>query len=339
MSGLAAWLHHSGWPVEIVAGRRRPGRDVGEDVPVDLLESWEQRRWPQGLDEASSLVAGMAFRLRRLAPWLVDAFLYADAVAAHMADQPYVVSFGGMVAPELFTGRPELWQLFSLAAQGARRIVVPSRAAADHLKAMFGFDAVVVPDGVDMARFADAHVRRQPGLILGPVFADDARHRIEVLIDAFGMVAGQVPEAELVITGPVDASRCETLVARVPADVRHRVRMVGAADRQRMVTWYARATVTCAPAAAEASGTSLVESLAAGTPVVAAASGVHREIVTGPEGILYATDDARACAEALIRMLRESADGERQDVCRRRARDFDWTVIGPQLASVYREAR
>lgn len=335
VSELASWLHGRGWQVEIVTGRRRPGRDVTADVPADLLRSWEQRRWPQGLDEASSVVAGMAFRLRRFAPWLVHAFLAADAAAAALADRPYVVSYGGMIQPEVFTGHPQLWQLFQLVSRGARQIICPSVAAADHLEAMYGLRAEVVPPGVDTARFADLRVPQQPGLILAPGSADDPQARLPLLFDAFAEVARQRPDAELAVIGPGRPDAVRELLGRLPAGVASRVRPVGPVDRQRQAAWYARAAVTCVPGVRQGFPQALVESLAAGTPVVAANDGGAPEIVTPEVGVLFTADDTGACARRLLDTLDLSADAATAALCHRRAAEFDWDAVGPRLVELY----
>lgn len=337
VSELASWLHGRGWQVEIVTGRRRPGRDVTADVPSDLLASWEERRWPQGLDEASSIVAGMAFRLRRFAPRLVHAFLAADAAAAALADRPYVVSYGGMIQPEVFTGHPQLWQLFQLVSHGARRIICPSAAAAEHLEAMYGLPAEVVPPGVDTARFADLRVPRQPGLILAPSSPDDPQARLALLIDAFAEAARQRPDAELAVVGPGRPDAIRDLLGRLPAAVASRVRPIGPVDRQRQLTWYGRAAVTCVPAVRQGFSQALVESLAAGTPVVAANDGGAPEIVTPEVGFLFSADDPEACARRLVQALELSDDPATQSRCQRRAADFDWDAVGPRLVELYQQ--
>ncbi len=337
MSGLAAWFHHHGWPVEIVASSRPAQRDDLDEVPVGLLEQWESRRWSQ-LDPTSSAVAGLAFRLRRLSPWLVHAFTVSGAVAAQLAEHPYVLAYRSMTAPDTFTGRPDRWRLFTLATEGAGAVVCPSRAAAEHLETMFHVRAHVVPDGVDVARFSEVTVERQPGLVVCVADADDERARLDVLVDAFARVAREVPHAELVVVGPCSEQRRRQLIARLPDHARGRLRVVGAADRSRTAQWQARAAVVCLPAVAQASAPSLVEALAAGTPVVGADSGAIPEVVGPDVGSLFTPDDALTCARALRDVLERSAtDPSLPAACRDRAARYDWSEVGPQLLRIYQE--
>jgi glycosyltransferase involved in cell wall biosynthesis len=74
----------------------------------------------------------------------------------------------------------------------------------------------------------------------------------------------------------------------------------------------------------------LVESLAAGTPVVAARSGAAREIVTDDRiGRLFDADDEGDLARAIEEAIELGADAETPARCRERAADYDWSrVIG-----------
>jgi glycosyltransferase involved in cell wall biosynthesis len=267
-----------------------------------------------------------------------------------MADLPYVLGIGGIVSPDTFTGRPGLWQLFVLAAEGARGIVCPSRAAARELAEMFGFDVEVVPDGVETSRFDGLRVERQAGLVVGQLAGDDHRARAELLVDSFPAVAQAVPGAELALLGPTGEVRRRALLDRLPEALRSRVVLTGPLDRIRTAVWYARASVTCLPAVRVAFGRPLAESLAAGTPIVGADDGAVPELLadgddpTGrvrapsPLGAAFTADDPVSCARALVTVLGDGHDPSRAEACRGRAARYDWSVVGPLLVDLYGRA-
>lgn len=85
----------------------------------------------------------------------------------------------------------------------------------------------------------------------------------------------------------------------------HRIRLMG--FRLPVEPWMAACDVVLAPAVNEGFGRSLVEALAVGTPVVAASSGGHREIIRdGESGLLVPPDDVTALADAALRVLQDS---------------------------------
>ena len=100
---------------------------------------------------------------------------------------------------------------------------------------------------------------------------------------------------------------------RVPvaAEVRARIAELGLENSCRVMgacfpieNWLAGCDLLLAPAVNEGFGRTLVESMMVGTPVIAAASGGHLEIVeTGINGVLAPPDDAEAFANAAIELL------------------------------------
>jgi phosphatidylinositol alpha-mannosyltransferase len=99
---------------------------------------------------------------------------------------------------------------------------------------------------------------------------------------------------------------------------------------------YASAWVTVLPAVHEAFGLVLVESLAAGTPVVAARSGAVPEIVTSKGiGALFEPDDVQALRAALEEGLEIARRRGVSGRCRKRAQDFDWNALAERWEEIY----
>jgi glycosyltransferase involved in cell wall biosynthesis len=103
---------------------------------------------------------------------------------------------------------------------------------------------------------------------------------------------------------------------------------VEAGGEVRLAELYAESWASVLPAVGEPFGLVLVESLAAGTPVVAARSGACPEIIDRDAvGRLCDPDDAGALAAAMAEALELSGGSGTRAACRDRARDFDWNDL------------
>jgi glycosyltransferase involved in cell wall biosynthesis len=94
------------------------------------------------------------------------------------------------------------------------------------------------------------------------------------------------------------------------------------------------------PSEHEAFGLVLVESLASGTPVVAAASGGIAEIVDPGAGVgaLTPVGDIGALAAAIVETVRLAADPETPARCAAHAQRWSWDSVGPAHLAAYEAA-
>lgn len=336
MVGLARWLNGTGHSAEILAGGPRSERYELEGIPVRLVRHPDLRRVHPKLSSDLLLIPGLTAELRRRRGSLVHSFLYVDAAAARLAGRPYVISYGGIALARSFEGRSAHRRAFLFASSGARAIICPSEASARHLRMTFGLAALVVPNGLDTERFA-LDTPRIPDLIFCAATPDDPRKRIEVLVDAFGIVASQRPGAELVLAGTASPDTRASLSGRLEPRVAGRLKFLGDLDAAEVAEWNARASVACLPSLNEAFGLVVLEALAAGTPVVGASSGGIPEIVDSHVGALFIPDDAAGCAAALLEVMARAADPATSTACRQRARQYDWQVVGPRLVNLYQQ--
>ena len=165
---------------------------------------------------------------------------------------------------------------------------------------------------------------------------------LHVLLEAWAQVHAAHPGAELQIVGPVAVCPRELLVdlstdpdvralsrfypgkgrahrpygevlrAMVPEELTATVRFVGPEPHERVLLRFQEAAVLVSPSLSEAFGMSLIEALAAGTPVVASRVGGMTEVVekTGG-GILVEKADPAGLAAAIIRLLEDPGLRER----------------------------
>lgn len=168
---------------------------------------------------------------------------------------------------------------------------------------------------------------------------------VETLIDAFALAAPDVPRARLLILHG-DTPRMVRSIERriVRSRMGERILLHRPLPVEGVAAALARLRFTAVPLADTPRNTvqgccpiKLVESLAAGTPVVASDLAVCREWVSAErEGLLVTPGDARAWALALRRMFRDPLPGGAESAARRRAEaEFSWTVVHEQLHNMF----
>lgn len=224
----------------------------------------------------------------------------------------------------------------------AARIAV-SNAAADHAAeglGLRGSSFEVIPNGVDVARFATA----QPL----PDLADPDRPLVlfvgrfeprkgpDVAIRAYLRLRAEVPAARLCLVGDgPERAACERMV---PPGVRPDVIFTGRVHDTLLPRYHASADVFVSPATSgESFGMVLLEAMATGTPVVASDLPGHRAVVTdGRQGRLVPVGDATALAERLVTLLGAPRLRAAQALeGRRTAAQHDWSIVAERVERVY----
>jgi glycosyltransferase involved in cell wall biosynthesis len=205
--------------------------------------------------------------------------------------------------------------------------VAPSRwlAAVAGTSSLLRARAVrVIPNGVDDTVFAPRErgaermrwglPARKLLLLAGSARVDDnPRKGYPDLVAALALLPAALREQmELVLFGSASAGLTSVAGFRVHA--------VGTlADEEALASVYAAADFFVAPSREDNLPNTVVEALAAGTPVVAYATGGIPEIVTHEQtGLLVPTADITALAAAIARMV---ADAPWREACRLRARE------------------
>jgi phosphatidylinositol alpha-mannosyltransferase len=212
-------------------------------------------------------------------------------------------------------------------SEEARRTVV------EHL----GGDAVLVPNGVDVQRFASAGSRPEwsgPGSIAFLGRVDESRKGLEVLLAALPAIAAECPDARLLVAGPGETDALQHL----PSDIGRRVHMLGRVTEKEKAELLSSVDLYVAPhIGGESFGIVLLEAMSAGSPVLASDLAAFQDVLDGGRcGELFATGDPAALARAATALLRDpdrraslSAAGLA------RAREYDWTRVARQVCAVY----
>jgi phosphatidylinositol alpha-mannosyltransferase len=231
--------------------------------------------------------------------------------------------FGTTLQPglEKITGRIAV-------SPAARRVVV------EHL----GHDAVLVPNGVYVDRFAGAKpLADLPAgrrlVFLGRI--DEPRKGLAVLLAALPAIAARVPDVQLVVAGPGDVDEVREAIDPRIADRVHLLGLVSEADKPRV---YASGDLYVAPNThGESFGIVLIEAMATGTPVVASDLPAFRRVLDdGEAGVLFPVGDADALADSVVALLLDDERRRHLSVAAARVvQAYDWRHVARQVVEVY----
>jgi phosphatidylinositol alpha-mannosyltransferase len=164
----------------------------------------------------------------------------------------------------------------------------------------------------------------------------EQRKGVAYLISAWARLEPHYPHVRLVIGG--DGPERAALQQRVQQLGLRRVQFLGYVPAPDLPALLASADIFCAPATyAESFGIVLIEAMAAGLPIVAAANAGYAGVLAAhPGNVVVPPGDDRAFAGALAALL--NAPRYRQHVGKQNAATVDrysWNVVGAQIAAVY----
>jgi len=209
----------------------------------------------------------------------------------------------------------------------------------------FGGDAVVVPNGVYVDRFAAApRDPRWTGTPDRPTVAfvgrlDEPRKGLPVLTAALPAVLAACPGTRFLVLGRGDGD--DALDGLAPAH-RAAVELLGALDDEEKAALLRSVDVYVAPqTGGESFGIVLVEAMSAGAPVLASDLGAFRRVLAdGDLGTLFRVGDPAALATELVALL---GDPQRRAEVAGRAsvavRRYDWRIVARQVFAVYETVR
>jgi phosphatidyl-myo-inositol alpha-mannosyltransferase len=203
-----------------------------------------------------------------------------------------------------------------------------------------GGGAVEIPNGVSVAKFADASpLPGWPGSALGFLGRfTESRKGFDLLRDAFVSLAEKRPELRLLVAGPGDR---DDLYDQFPKDLHDRITFLGLvseADKTRMLR---SVDIYVAPnTGGESFGMILTEAMAAGATVAASDLDAFRRVLDGGKaGALFPTGDSAALTGLLGELL---DDPDRRASLAAAARSavaaFDWPNVALRVLEVYTTA-
>jgi phosphatidylinositol alpha-mannosyltransferase len=312
-------------------GVRAVGRPV--DIPYNASNA--------PIDPRPWAVRAVRAELRRVRP---------DVIHAHEPLAPSTSLWATLAAEApvigTFHSGATRSRLYDVAAPVLRRVarrlairIAVSETAARFAARRIGGRFEIVPNGVDVSRFANASpVSLGDGRKLLFVGRLDRRKGFPVAVEAFGRLAADRSDLHLVVAGD---GPDRDAIAALPPPVRDRVTMLGTVPHEDLPPIHAACDLYLGCAVGgESFGIVLVEALAAGLPVVASDIAGYSEVIReGEDGLLVPARNPSALAAAAARVLDDPALAERlRDGGRRRARAFDWSVVTDAVEQRYRRA-
>lgn len=207
----------------------------------------------------------------------------------------------------------------------------------------FGVAAAVVPNIVDLSRFAptprpgEGAPSKEPHLIvarhLEPIYGNDTALR------AFHLVRERFPHARLSIAGAgAERPRLEALAGEL--GIQDAVAFTGRLDNERMAELFRVADLMLNPSLVDNMPISILESLASGVPVVSTnVGGIPDLVKDGVTAALVSPRDPGAMARASIALLEDGARRSAQvRAGHELARRFAWDTVREELLAVYTTA-
>lgn len=187
-----------------------------------------------------------------------------------------------------------------------------------------------------------ADILRRRGLADSPfiLFVGEITHRKNPiwLVEAFGKVAGRLPDHVLVIAGPPGLGY-EKVTARIAElGLRNRVLLPGHVAHDELPALMAGARVFVLPSAYEGFGMPVLEAMMCGTPVVVSDAGSLPEVV-GEAGFVVPQAEPSALASAILKIAQDPSTRDR--LVRKgyeRLGAFSWERAARQTVAVYEDA-
>ncbi len=241
-------------------------------------------------------------------------------------------------------------------AAGAR-LVANTKAEVQSLVSKYGAQpgqCIVAPPGVDLVQFQprdSSRLRARLALDQDKVVLFAGRLEPlkgpDTLLDAFAILQERGPQARLLFVGEASSEGARVgqrkeMQARVEAlGLTARVSFLGAQPQDRLALLYCLADVVVMPSHTESFGLVALEAQACGTPVVAAAVGGLRDIISDRHtGHLVAGRNPADYADAIRRVLTDPPEvaQEMRQAAWRRAQRFSWERTVDILMPEYRQA-
>lgn len=225
------------------------------------------------------------------------------------------------------------------------RIAVSEMAQAT-LNNLYGTEAVVIPNGIDCAKFnhsfkvlKETQSLRAKATRIGFLGRfEETRKGLPLLLEALPKVIKAIPGVELVVAGPGDP---EKIIAKLDPSLARHVKFLGRLSEEEKVDFFASLDLYLAPnTGGESFGIILAEAMASGTPVLASNIPAFVDLLAiGECGATFVSEDAADLARSIIELLKNP---ERLKKLAENGVDcairFDWGTVASQIMSVYEVA-
>ena len=263
-----------------------------------------------------------------LSPTVLDQSETANVATFH--------AFGGF-SPSYWVGK---WFAGQLAAKLDGRIAV-SGAARHFISRYFPGDYQIIPNGVDLARYAEAQPFEELRdgtvniLFVGRL---EERKGLIHLLKAYNRLRKRHIDARLLVVG--SGPKLREYRRYVGLRQIRDVEFLGRVSDEAKARYFASADIFCAPATGQESfGIVLLEAMAAGVPIVASDIHGYKNVVQrGIQGLLVEPRNHRALAAALYALAHDPEKRLRMgEAGRAKAPEYSWDSVSERVVELYRE--
>jgi glycogen(starch) synthase len=330
---------------------------VGEYPPVigfDELIPWVLQFNVGVLERATKVLLDEEVDLVHAHDWLVA---YAAAGVKNLFDLPLVSTIhateygrhqGYLPGPmNKLIHQIEWWLTYE-----SRRTITCSRYMHDQIQEIFALPGAkldVIPNGVDLEslrrpegveEFRAARLGLAPGEKM-IFFAGRLEYEkgVQTVLDAMPLVLEEVPVRFIVAGVGTHEEALREHAARDGLD--GHVEFTGFIDEDGLRMYYAAADLAVVPSLYEPFGMVALETMAAGTPCIAADTGGLRELVVhDATGLRFSPGDPASLADAILRLLTDQRLDRRLTLDARRwlNEGFSWPTIAARTVDVYERA-
>jgi len=216
---------------------------------------------------------------------------------------PFVTTYGFWYARLGRSGLPAVARraLERIGLRMAAAVIVPTEELRAHVVRLAPAERVhLIPNGVDLGRFAPAAERRSRGGRVVYVGRLSEEKNLAALIQAAAALRARVPcQVVMIGAGPLRAElEAAARAAGVP------VEFPGVVDHRGLPEWLRGADAFALPSFTEGHPKALIEAMATGLPCVASDCSGNRTLVKdGDTGLLFDPRDPAALAGQLERVL------------------------------------
>jgi glycosyltransferase involved in cell wall biosynthesis len=192
----------------------------------------------------------------------------------------------------------------------------------------------VVYNAVDHAKYTPSAAKASKPLI-GYIGRIKRYKRIDHLLRALKIVAGEIPDVRLKIAGTGDyLPSLVSLAERL--EIKARIDFMGFVSEDEKIEMLREAHVVANPSSKEGWGVTVIESNACGTPVVASnVPGLRDAVVDGKTGYLVEYGDVAGFARRIVEILKnQELRGQLSNEATAWARRFNWDDSAEAILSV-----
>ena len=257
-------------------------------------------------------------------------------LACSLSDGPMVGTFH--VAAERIRIAFAIVPIVEPIIERLRARIAVSEVARSTLLTHVDTDAVVIPNGIDLASFADASPRLewQLGKTIGFIgrFAEK-RKGLSLLFEAVPAIVARHPDLRILIAGPGES---EEALEWIDPSLHSRITFLGMLSDEEKRQFFKSVDLYIAPnTGGESFGIILAEAMATGAAILASDLPAFRFVLDdGRWGRHFRTGDSMDLARKASELLDEPKILEEMAAkSHTGAERFDWPVVGRQILDVY----